>query len=350
MTRIRIGAAAAAAAVLLGLIGARVHAADDTAVTVVDFGGSWQEAERKAIFIPAYEKLGLTLKEDSLKTIADIRLQVQSGSPTWDVVALPIGECVAGEKEALFEPIDYATVTNSKDLDPSLNAKTYTGGTVWSSFVIAWSKKKYGDNPPKSWADFFDTKKFPGARSAYNAPRFMLEAALLADGVEKDKIYPMDLDRAFKKLRSVKKDIAIWYTSFGQAVELIKNGEVDMLPLLDGRIIDVIKDGGDWGFTYNQGVINGSCLAVVKGASHKANAMKVINTFLDPQIQARIPQFFSYGPINSKAYATGLIDDAVARKLNSYPDNLKAQLILDPLWWGDHRSEAQLRWDEFMAQ
>nr|WP_261453985.1 hypothetical protein [Agrobacterium fabrum] len=30
------------------------------------------------------------------------------------------------------------------------------------STLIAWNKKTYGDNGPKSMADFFDAKKFPG--------------------------------------------------------------------------------------------------------------------------------------------------------------------------------------------
>src|SRR5271169_5441182 len=76
-------------------------------VTVVDYGGTWQAAESKALFQPVGKKLGINLREDSLQTIADVRLQVQSGKPTWDVVALGIGECVAAAKEGLFEPLDY---------------------------------------------------------------------------------------------------------------------------------------------------------------------------------------------------------------------------------------------------
>src|SRR5262249_7532726 len=153
------------------------------------------------------------------------------------------------------------------------------------------------------------------------APRFMLEAALMADGVAKDKVYPMDLDRAYKKLREIRKDVAVWYKSFGQATDLIKSGEVDMIPLLDGRIIDVIKDGADWAFTFNQGVITGACLAIPKGPANKAAAHKVINEFLAPAIQANIPSYFNYGPMNSKAFATGKIAPDVAKRLNSSPEN-----------------------------
>jgi putative spermidine/putrescine transport system substrate-binding protein len=41
----------------------------------------------------------------------------------------------------------------------------------------------------------------------------MLEIALLADGVAPDKLYPLDLDRAFKKLDTIKKNTIWWATN-----------------------------------------------------------------------------------------------------------------------------------------
>ena len=331
--------------VLAMIFALAVSARAEETVTVVDYGGSWQASESKALFQPIAKKLGINLREDSLQTIADVRLQAQSGQPTWDVVALGIGECVAAAKEGLFEPIDYTVVTNASVFTPDYHAKYYTGGTVWASFVLAWNKDKYKDHPPANWADYFDTKSFSGARAAYNAPRFMLEAALLADGVPKDRIYPMDLDRAFAKLRAFKKDVMVWYASFGQAIDLVNNGEADMVPVLDARIVDAIAKGAHWDFTFDQGIINGGCAAVVKGAPNKAAAMRVVNEMIDPVLQANLTNYFAYGPMNPKVYDTGLIKPEQARRLNSYPDNMARQLVLDAQWWGDHREEVQARWD-----
>ena len=53
----------------------------------------------------------------------------------------------------------------------------------------------------KSWADFYDLKTFPGKRTLFKArPQYILESALLADGVDPERLYPLDIDRAFKKL------------------------------------------------------------------------------------------------------------------------------------------------------
>lgn len=59
---------------------------------------------------------------------------------------------------------------------------------------------------PKSWAEFWDIKALPGARTmadmASGAPN--LELALISDGVPMDKVYPIDIDRAFRSMSRIK--------------------------------------------------------------------------------------------------------------------------------------------------
>ena len=52
--------------------------------------------------------------------------------------------------------------------------------------------------------------------------------AALADGVPPDKVYPLDVDRAFASLEKIKPHISVWWDSGGQAMQLMKDGEVDM--------------------------------------------------------------------------------------------------------------------------
>ncbi len=53
----------------------------------------------------------------------------------------------------------------------------------------------------------------------------MMEIALLADGVAPDKLYPIDADRAFKKLDTIKKQSIFWTTN-SQSQQLLVDGEV----------------------------------------------------------------------------------------------------------------------------
>ena len=335
--------------VLAGATLASASVAQDS-VTVVSFGGDYQAAERQAMYTPAAEKLGITINEDSLTGIADVRLQVQGGSTSWDVVELGRQYCMSAEAETLFEPLDFSLIPNAKDLGEGNSGERWVLGPVYYSYVLAWNPKVYGDNPPKDWADFFDTEKFPGKRAMYAQPRFMLELALRGDGVAREDIYPIDVNRALDKIRSIKDDIAVFYTSHGQSVQLIKDGEVDMLVMGDGRAVAAQKDGASVEFTYNAGIIDAGCLAVPKGAPHKELAMRVINEFLAPEIQANIPAAFHYGPVNPKAYDDGRISAEVAASLNSSPDNLSRQLVLGSAWWAANESSVQLDWDGMLQE
>lgn len=333
-----------AIAVAAALAWPGIAAAQQT-VTVVSFGGGYQDSLRKALYAPTAQKLGYTLKEDSLRGIADVRLQAKSGKTTWDIVDVGRQYCMSPEAAELFEPIDYNLIPNAKDLPDGLKGERWLGGPVYYSMVLGWNKTKYKDNPPQSFRDFFDTAKFPGSRALYAQSRFMLEAALLGDGVAPDKIYPIDVDRALKKIGDFKKNVTAFYTSHGQAVQMVKDKEVDIIAILDGRADAAIKDGADLAFTYNSGIIDAGCFGIVKGAPNKQAAMRVLNEFISAEFQANIPNTFFYGPINPKAYQTGKISPALAASLNSAPDNLKKQIVLGSAWWAENEAKIQARWD-----
>jgi putative spermidine/putrescine transport system substrate-binding protein len=319
-------------------------------VTVVSFGGSYQDAERKAMYEPTAKKLGVRILEDSLRGIADVRLQVQSGKTRWDVVELGRQYCMADDAAQLFEPLDFNVIKNAAEFRPDMKGERWVGGPVYYSYVLAWNPKVYGDNPPRTWADFFDTKRFPGQRALYAQPRFMLELALLGDGVKPADLYPLDVERALNKIRAAKPHIVSFYTAHGQSVQLIKDGEVDLLVMTDGRAAAAIVDGANVKFTYNEGIIDAGCLAILRGAPNKARAMHVINEFIDPEIQANIPHAFNYGPVNPKAFQTGKISPELAASLNSSPENIAKQVTLGSRWWADNEARVQPLWDAMLQQ
>ena len=95
-------------------------------------------------------------------------------------------------------------------------------------------------NGPKTIADLFDTKKFPGKRGLWKNPATNLEFALMADGVAPADVYKLlstkeGVNRAFKKLDTIKKDI-VWWEAGAQAPQLLASGEVTMTTAWNGRI------------------------------------------------------------------------------------------------------------------
>ena len=63
--------------------------------------------------------------------------------------------------------------------------------------------------PPASWADFWDVQRFPASAACTQAGDLQPEFALLADGVPREQVYPLlatraGADRAFAKLGQLK--------------------------------------------------------------------------------------------------------------------------------------------------
>ena len=69
-----------------GLMASTALAADKS-VTIASWGGSYQEAQSKALFEPAEAKTGIAVKQETYGGMSDVRLQVSSGQVTLDIVA-----------------------------------------------------------------------------------------------------------------------------------------------------------------------------------------------------------------------------------------------------------------------
>ena len=151
---------------------------------------------------------------------------------------------------------------------------------------------------PKTWADLFDTTKFPGKRTFYkwSAPG-VIEAALLADGVAPANLYPLDLDRAFKKLDTIKADI-IWWSSGAQSQQLLASAEAPFGSFWNGRLTALAADGMPVETSWDQNITAADSLVVPKGAQNKAKAMKFIALRDQPKGSGRDGRRTGYAPIN----------------------------------------------------
>jgi putative spermidine/putrescine transport system substrate-binding protein len=318
-------------------------------VSFAGYGGEPQKVQAKAFFEPATKALGVTVLQDSHGGYAKIKAQVLSGSPSFDLVGLGCAEGARAAKEGLLEPLDYSLIPNAKDIDPRLRTE-YTVGEWTFSTVLVWNTKSV-KTPPKTWAEFWDVKKFPGKRALGSNARQMLEIALLADGVAPDKLYPLDVDRAFKKLEEIKPHLALWWGSGAQSVQLLTDGEIDMQAIWNGRAQAAIDGGAAAAYTYNQGIFDVECFMVLKGSKNKVNAMKIINVMLDPKNQATAASMIDYGPVNPKAYDTGIIPAERLKRLPSAPDNLKQQALLDAGWYASADADkAFARWTTLLQK
>lgn len=322
-------------------------------ITVVSFGGSYQEAQSKALFQPAAKALGITAKEETYTGIADLRLKVRANAVTWDIVASGSGSAARAGAEGILEKLDYKVIDVSHFL-PGLYQDYCVGGDVFST-VLAWNTKTYGDKGPQSWADFWDVQKFPGKRSYRKAVAGALEPALMADGVPADKVYevlsaPGGIERAIDKIRKLKPHIAVWWASGAQHAQLMKDGEVDMVTGWNGRFDVARKDGAQVAYTFNQALLDYDCYAVPKGAPNKDLAMKFLAEMSKPQYQAEFTKYITYGPTDRRAYELGTIEPGYARQLPSHPDNAARQLTVNLEWYIKFEERASAAYQNMLTE
>lgn len=327
-------------------------------ITVVSWGGSYGEAQDKALFTDASKNSGIEIVRESGASMSKACLQVESGSVTWDLVVTGSGGAAAAAAKGCLEKIDFSVVDVS-----DFYKNTYTdyciGSDVFAT-VMSWNTDKYGepgsDGAPKSWADFFDVEKFPGTR-AYRANNVdgALEPALMADGVPADKVYEVlstreGKERAINKIRELKPHIAVFWGSGAQQAQLMKDAEVDMTTGWNGRFDNAKKDGAKVGYTFNQALLDYDCFAMPKGAPNKDTAMKFLAEISKPEYQANLPFHITYGPTNKKAYELTTAPKELIEALPSHPNNVPKMLPVSLAWYAEHRAEALEMYMELLSE
>ena len=336
------------------LLGNAAVAQEKRTLTISSWGGAFQKAQKEAWFGIVEKELNVTIKEDTTSGIADVRTQVASGKPTWDLTTQGAYSCKLLEKEGRLEDFDAETMKSLVDISEALGRSKNCAPQIVYSVAIGWRDKAFPGKEPPGWAAFWDTKNFPGQRSVRKHPIYALEMALIADGVPMDKLYPIDVDRAFKKLEALKPHVLVWWGSGAQSAQLIKDGEVDMVSAWNGRIQALENEpegkGGKIKTTFNQQMIVSDHWMIPKGAANKDLAMKAIAIMSRPEVNARISNYINYAPSNSKAYDTGVIPKEKLAELPSSPENAKKGFIQDNDWWVNNADAMVKRFDAFLQK
>ncbi|WP_204002889.1 ABC transporter substrate-binding protein [Micromonospora lutea] len=283
-------------------------------ITNVGFGGTFSDAEFTHVWKPFTGITGVEVVEVPWSTDIYNRIESQVAAGRVDIDQFSV---TAGNyeqfAECCLEDIDYSlfpkSVLDSMDEKYKLPKAV---GYAEASIVLAYNLDAYpnAESQPKSWADFWDVERFPGKRSLQNfEPVKVIEAALLADGVAPEQMYPLDFDRAFRKLEQIKPHIVKWWGSGTEAQQLLATGEATMVAMSNARIEDLIDQGAKVAYTLNQALAHVDFLAVPKGAPNAKASMASIAFRFEPSIGARIGEAWRQ-PIPSTA-----IYDAADKKL-----------------------------------
>ncbi len=311
-------------------------------VTHTSFGGITGEAQRDALLADV-GKLGMQLRVESHGGWPGIRAHLTAQAPGWDTISIGFARCETAAQSDWLRPIDYSIVDKSR-LPTNLAREKYVGMFTFT-YGIAYNKTRMRGREPGSWADFWDVQKFPGRRALMAEGLYSLEAALIADGVDPEKVYETlktsdGLDRAFRKMEQIKPHINVWWRSPAQASQLLRDGEVDMILVASSRAYDLAKEGSNVGFVWNQAFIDVECFMVPKNAPNPQGAMRLINSALEAKNQAKYSTLIAYGPVNPKAFDESILTAEQKAWLPTAPEHVKLQMYADQTWYASPAADA----------
>ncbi|AWM11260.1 extracellular solute-binding protein [Bradyrhizobium symbiodeficiens] len=337
MKRWRLSASVLASALFVAM-GTGLAQAQSNVVIMQDPGGGYGDALRKVMYEPFEKETGIkVVTVQEARSGPRIKAQAEAGKAQWDLTFIfdqetkLLGDCCLAD-------IDYSKLSDgAKQTLAAMpdNLKRKKGVALQVIGVgLVYNKDKFkGENVPTSWADFWDVKKFPGRRCMPAWPRFVFEAALMADGVEKSKLYPIDMERALKKVKEIKPHIAKWWTTSAQPPQLLLDGEADMCMAYTGSMSKLALEGAPIDLTFNQGFVYYDFFSIPKGAPNYDNALKLLSWRLEPKRAAQLTSTFPVA-LPSRVVFEAATDKKLARYWANNPDNISKAIEWSPDYWG----------------
>lgn len=317
-------------------------------VRVCSYGGALQAAQRQAYFKPFEELSGIRVVESEGPDIAKVKAMVDTGNVEYDVGEFDRASVMNLERKGdYWEEIDYS-LFDADNIDAPFRYK-YSIDMLPYGQIIGYRTDAFGGKAPSGNADLWNVKAFPGSRclqagSGGLAPD--LEVALMASGVPRDQVYPINIEKAFASLAKIKPDVDKWWTAGAMPAQLLNDNEVTMATAWNGRIYAIQQNGAPVKPIWNDQLLRTDVWAIPKGAANRVNAQKFSAFITMAAPQARISLLIPYGFVNNKAAA--LIPADRLAQLPTAPEIKKNLLIYDTAWWADNRDTVLARWNKFL--
>lgn len=311
-------------------------------LVIVDFGGASSEAHAETKYKPFEEEYGVEVVVESPVDYGKLNAMMESGDVQVDVITADTDIALKMADEGKLEKLDYDVIDKSS-IDPNV-VTDYTIGNYLSATTISYNDE-VTDDVPADWEEFWNTDEFPGSRSIWKYPLTTLEIALLADGVEGDDMYPLDVDRAFESLDSIKGDVKTWWTAGAQPAELLASKDIDYAAAWNGRILGAQDDGAPLEVEYNEAVVMTDSYIIPKGAPNAELAQKYIAFASEAEPQAEFAKLMNYAPTNEDAY--DLLSDEEKILLGAEETN---NVYIDYAWWAENFDEVNDRFNKWLLE
>jgi putative spermidine/putrescine transport system substrate-binding protein len=356
---------AAGVTALAGVV-AIAYAAPES-LTAVSWGGAYTVSQVKAYYEPWTAKTGIrVITEDPGGTApAGIRVQVESGKVTWNMVDVLEAPAISMCQEGLIEELDMDTVLEAAP-DGTLPSEDWIGGlsdcfvpSIVYATLFAYNDTMFPEGKkPQTIADVFDVAEFPGKRGFEKTPYGNLEWALVADGVSPDEVYdvlatPEGLDQAFAKLDTIKSNV-IWWEKGAQPPQLLADKEVAISSAYNGRIFDAqVKEKQPFVTMWDGQIQEVDGYVIPAGAPNMEETLDLLRFSTTTQALADQAKYISYGPARkSSAPLVSTLDGTdidMKPHMPTNPDNMKTAITKDAEWWANNFESINQRFSSWLV-
>jgi len=322
-------------------------------IVIASTGGAYDRALKEAWFDPFTAETGIPVTIVSA-TNAEMRAKasamVKAGNITWDLY-------LEGEIQAASEAHRLATedLTEfcrqfSTRADLAENACAAGGALLQSTAtLLAYRLNEDERAQPRTWADMWDTESFPGGRAFpnFDDPWRVLAAALLADGVTKSELFPLDVDRALIKLDEIRDNVTVWWKTGDQSVQGFRSGEYDLGQIWLTRARAMKNDALPIAWSYEASFLVGDRVALVKGAPNRENALKLVAYWLNnPDVQAKACDVLSCTPPSTDALA--LMSEDTRQSMPTADDLRNNVIVPDAEWINANAANLLQQWNNWV--
>jgi len=327
----------------------RKASAQGKRIVIRDPGGPFTVAFAEAFYKPFQAATGIEAVgvASAHEPTSQIKSMVDTKTYTWDMALLSQAAADQLVKEGEYiQKIGLDSHPDVAEIRPEFRTPYNYGNDVYTALLAYRTDAFKGRKVPVTWKDLWDVKGVPGRRSIRKHPFDTIEEALLADGVTKDKLYPCDIDRAFRSLDKIKKDVAVWWTAGAQTSQMLKTGEVDMIPTWNARAQAAIDDGAPATVSWEQGLWAVEGWSILRGTPNAELCREFIKFAVNPQRQAAFTPHLSYGPTNPSAYK--YVDQKRALLLPTHPENYAKAIKVDYEYWGSNKDKITERFNAWL--
>lgn len=313
-------------------------------------GGAYDRALKDAWFTPFEKETGIkvvTVAATDPEMRAKALAMHQAKNVSWDMItgteiwAKTDGNSLFSEDMTEFcKPF-----AENKDLVAEACSPAGVKYAVMAT-LLAFNEKVYASKKPRNWADFWNTKDFPGPRAFpnYADPWRIYATALMADGVPADKLFPLDIDRAIRKLDELRPHISTWYRTGDQSQRSFRQGDYAMGLLWISRAAPLKAEGQPVGISFDQSFLLADTMQVLRGAPNAENARKLLEWYLkSPTAQAEFAEKSGMIPIGLQAKT---LMSSTARGL--LPPDGERGVPYDGPWINANQAVMLERWNKWL--